>query len=393
MPPRFSLVYPTRHRPDFVAQALAFVRQQNAEPEFEVIVCDNWVEEALSAETVCRNSGLTNLRYVRPPSPLGMVDNWNYALQFATGEYVCIFTDKIFLLPGALARIDRALVRMGDPEIISWVSDAYQPARYPEYFGPGRYTATQADNATEESAQAFDPFEALQIKCRGDVSRYEQSPSLYCRGKMVFGAYHRKLIDRIISRFGQLFLDISPDYTSMVLALAEAKSACELSSSAVVSIATDISNGVLTSTRDEISLRYLKLLSGNLETMMSNTLVPGLYASQANVVSHDYLAVQRRFGIDVSLDARNWLVHCIEDLGREDRIWSSPEVERQQNELMQAYILALPSDMQHEVIRRLEQRFEARMRGTLTSEIPGQRLSWPATSLAQAVQRRSAWAA
>lgn len=391
MPPRFSLVYPTRHRPDFVAQALSFVRQQGAVQDFEVIVCDNFLDEKLSCEQVCRDSGLTNMRYVRPGEPLGMVDNWNYAVQFATGDYVCVFTDKIFLLPGALARIDRALVHMNEPEIISWVSDAFQPARYPEYFGAGVYTATQADNASPSLAESYNPLEALRVKCRGDVARYEQSPSQYCRGKMVFGAYHRTLIERIVRRYGQLFLDISPDYTSMVLALAEAKSACELSSSAVVSIATDISNGVLTSTNDAISLKYLKLLSGNLETMMANTLVPGLYASQANVVSHDYLAVQRRYGIDVTLDVRNWLVYCIEDLSRPDRVWSSPEVEQQQTQVMHQFIGGLPPADQMAVIERLESRFDARNRGTLTTETPGQRLSWSAGSLAEAVKRRSAW--
>ena len=381
MAPRFSLVYPTRHRPDFVAQALAFVREQGDADNFEVIVCDNFIDPELSCEDVCIASGLTNIRYVRPTAPLGMVDNWNYAVQFATGDYVCIFTDKIFLLPGALERIDRALTYVHEPEIISWVSDAFQPSRYPDYFGAGEYTATQADDATAAPAVAYEPLDALRIKCRGDVSRYEQTPSQYCRGKMVFGAYSRELIGRIVAKYGQLFLDISPDYTSMVLALAEAKSACELSSSAVVSIATDISNGVLTSTNDALSLKYLRLLSGNINDMMANTLVPGLYASQANIVSHDYLAVQRRYGIDVTLDVRNWLVYCIEDLSRPDRVWSSADVEQEQTNIMHRFIGALAPDDQSAVVRKLESRFEARNRGALTQSIPGQRLSWPVTSL------------
>ncbi|MEO7359690.1 MAG: glycosyltransferase family A protein, partial [Gemmatimonadaceae bacterium] len=377
MAPRFSLIYPTRHRPDFVAQALSFVRQQGAPDDFEVIVCDNFIDPTLSCERVCRESGLTNIRYVRPPTPLGMVDNWNYAVQFATGEYVCIFTDKIFMLPGALDRISRALTHMHEPEIISWVSDAFQPSRYPDYFGAGEYTATQADEARAAPAAAYDPLEALRIKCRGDVSRYEQSPSQYCRGKMVFGAYSRELISRIVAKYGQLFLDISPDYTSMVLALAEATSACELSSSAVVSIATDISNGVLTSTNDALSLKYLKLLSGDMNDMMANTLVPGLYASQANIVSHDYLAVQRRFGIDVTLDVRNWLVYCIEDLSRPDRVWSCAEVEQEQTNIMHQFVGALAPNDQSAVISKLESRFDARNRGALAQATPGQRLSWP----------------
>ncbi len=387
---RFSLVYPTRHRPGFVAQALGLLEQQRF-ANFEVIVCDNWIDPALSCETVCAQSPLPNIRYVRPPQPLGMVDNWNYAARFATGDYVCIFTDKIFLLPDALQRIERALQYQEDPEMISWVSDAFQPSAYPDYFGAGEYVATQADSPTNELAHSFDAQEALQTKCRGDVSRYEQTPSVYCRGKMVFGAYHRSLIERIVNRFGQLFFDISPDYTSMVLALSVARSACELSSSAVVSIATDISNGVLTGTDDALALRYLRQLSGDERAMMANTLVPGLFASQANLVSHDYLALKSRFELELKLDMSNWLCHCIEDLGRPDRKWSSPETEQQQHVLVQEFVGALAVSEQHQVIERLETRFQQRNAGRLSIPVPGQRLSWQVTSLTQALQRRCAW--
>lgn len=391
MTPRFSLVYPTRHRPDFVAQALSFAGLQGAGSDFEVIVCDNWIDESLSSEQVCRQSGIANLRYVRPPEPLGMVDNWNYAAKFATGDYVCLFTDKIFMLPNALGRISRAIDAAGEPEIVSWVTDAYQPSSYPDYFGAGIYTAVQADQASNGFVEPYCPKDALSCKSIGDVSRYEQTPSQYCRGKIVFGAYHRSLISRIVEKYGQLFFDISPDYTSMVLALAEAKSACELSSSAVVSIATDISNGVLTSTNDALSLKYLKLLSGDINAMFANMLVPGLYASQANVVSHDYLVLRNRFNLDFALNEKNWLVYCIEDLSRTDRTWSSPEVEQRQMSLMYEFVGKLAPDVQSAVVERLERRVVERNSGQLGLTPPGQRLSWQTSSLGAGIRRRSAW--
>lgn len=364
--------------------------------DFEVIVSDNWVDPALSCESICQNVAVPELKYVRPPVPVGMVANWNYAAQFATGDYVCVFTDKMFLLPDALARAERAIATSvcgggAEPEIISWVSDGYQPASYPDYFGAGVYTAIQADSATDAAVISYSPATELAWKGEGRVSRYEQSPSQYCRGKIVFGAYRRNLIARVNTQFGQLFHDISPDYTSMVLALAIAKDAIELRSSAVVSMSTDISNGMLGAVHDQHALGYLRSLSEDIRGLCDNMLVPGLYASQANIVSHDYLALQRQFSLDVSLDVRNWLCHCIEDLGRPDRVWSSPEVEQQQSQLMQSFVLALPSGQQMEVIERLERRFEARGLGALTVDTPGQRLAWSSPSLAQAVQRRSAW--
>jgi glycosyltransferase involved in cell wall biosynthesis len=95
----FSLVYPTRHRPEFIAQALRILEAQGHEG-FEVVVSDNYTDPDLSCETVCRRSSLARLTYVRPPAPVDMVDNWNHALAHATGDYVAFLTDKMFVLPG-----------------------------------------------------------------------------------------------------------------------------------------------------------------------------------------------------------------------------------------------------------------------------------------------------
>jgi len=394
MTPRFSLVYPTRHRPAFLARALAFVEQQTF-ADFEVIVSDNWVDPTLSCAEICRASSIPNLIYVHPPEPVGMVANWNLAAQHATGDYVCIFTDKMLLLPDALARADRALRAWAsggnEPDILSWVSDSFQPARYPDYFGQGVYTATQADAITWAPAQSYNPRQALAEKCEADVSRYEQSATQYCQGKMVFGAYSKSLIARITERFGQLFHDISPDYTSMILALSMATSAIELRASAVVSINTDLSNGMLGAIHDQHALGYLRSLSPDVRQMLNDLLVPGMFASQANIVSHDYLSLKRRFQLPLELNVRHWLGYCIEDLSRPDRVWSSAQVEAQQTVLMHEFVGALAPLDQQAVIHRLESRIETRNRGVIPNSIPGQRQSWSTESLDDAVRRRCAW--
>jgi hypothetical protein len=177
----------------------------------------------------------------------------------------------------------------------------------------------------------------------------------------------------------------------MVVALSEARTACEMSSSAVVSIGTDISNGVLTSTNDAIALTFLQMLSGDAQAMMDNMLIPGLYASQANNVSHDYLAVARRFGLPLALDVPNWVVYCIEDLTRPDRVWSSAEAERGQMLVLYEFVNALPPAQREAVVERLRMRVEEKQRGAVHGVIAGQRHSWPCASLAHGVQRRAGW--
>ncbi|RPH37074.1 MAG: glycosyltransferase [Chloroflexi bacterium] len=354
MAARFSVVYPTRHRPDFIRQALRILETQ-IHDDFEVIVCDNFVDPALSCESVCGESRLANLTYVRPPRPVGMVENWNHSLKFANGDYVLYLTDKMFVLPDAFRSIERALEATGEPEIVSWTSDFYKPASYADYFGKGFYVNVAPD-AGAARHRPFEPADELDARGRAEVSRNEQSASQYCRGKLVFGAYRRDMVQRIVGRFGALFHNINPDYTSMVLGLGHARGAVELERSCVVSVNTDISNGVLCDTDDAAALRFVASLDGGVERILTNMLVPGLYASLHNWVAHDYLALREAAGLSFDFNVANWLVYCTEDIYRPGRRWSDPEVERSQKGLLRTAVESLEPAVRDELEARLAAR-------------------------------------
>lgn len=358
MSARFSLVYPTRHRPEFVRQALRILGMQGHD-NFDVVVCDNYLDPALSCEQICRDSGLANLIYVRPPRPVGMVENWNHALQFATGDYVCYLTDKMFVLPDALGRIERAIDAAQGPEIVSWTSDTYNPASYADYFGGGRYWRVSSD-LFSGPYRPYSPAEDLDRRGTAEVARGEQSSSDYSRGKIVFGAYRRELVRRIVHRFGALFHNINPDYTSMVLGLSEARNAIELSASCVVSVNTDISNGMLSDTNDAAALAFLNSLAGGAASMLPNMLVPGLYVSIHNWVAHDFLTLRRAFDLSFEFNTPNWLVLCREDTYRPRRRWSNKQVEAEQKRLLAAFFESLEPAVAAAVRARLAARAAAR---------------------------------
>lgn len=354
MNPRFSLVYPTRHRPQFIRQALRILETQRHN-SFEVIVCDNYVDAALSCEEICRDTSVANVRYVRPPGPLGMVENWNHALQFATGDYVCYLTDKIFVLPGALGQIERAIDSAGRPEIVSWISDAYNPQSYADYFGVGQYVRVVSDLQSGRY-QPFSPAADLDRRGRAEVSRGEQSTSDYCRGKLVFGAYRRELVERIVGRYGALFHNISPDYTSMVLGLTEAREAIEMASSCVVSVNTDISNGMLADTSDTAAWGFLSSLAGGADAILPKLMVPGLYASMHNWVAHDFLTLKATYDLAFEFNKTNWLVWCTEDIYRPGRQWSDARVEAEQKALLSAFVGSLGPEVEAAVRERVAAR-------------------------------------
>jgi glycosyltransferase involved in cell wall biosynthesis len=369
MSPRFTLVYPTRHRPEFMRQALRILETQRHD-SFEVIVCDNHLDPALSCEQICRDSSLARLSYVRPPRPVGMVENWNHALQFAIGDYVCFLTDKMFVLPDALGRAERAIDAAGGPEIVSWTSDAFNPASYADYFGDGLYLALSS-GVRPRPYRRFAPAKELDRRGRAEVSRAEQSPSDYSRGKLAFGAYRRDLIQRIVQRYGALFHNINPDYTSMVLGLTEARTAIELAVSCVVSVNTDISNGLLCDTDDAAALRFLNSLAGGAESILPKLLVPGLYVSQHNGVAHDFLALRTDFDLSFEFNLANWLVYCIEDVERPTRLWSDLRVEAEQKGLLAAYLASLAPPLSAAVQARVAARAAHAARAARDAASPG----------------------
>jgi hypothetical protein len=395
MSARFSLVYPTRHRPEFVRQALRILETQQ-HGNFEVIVCDNYVDPTRSCEEVCRDSSLANLHYVRPPLPVGMVENWDHSLQFATGDYVCYLTDKMFVLPDALGRIERAIDAAGGPEIVSWTSDAFNPASFGDYFGDGAYFAVPS-GLRPRRFRRYSPTMELARRGRAEVSRGEQSVPDYSRGKLVFGAYRRELVQRIVQRCGSPFHNINPDYTSMVLGLAEARDAIEMTASCVVSVNTDISNGMVSDTDDTAALRFLNSLAGGADAILPKLLVPGLYVSVHNWVAHDYLAMRADFGLSFEFTTTNWLAYCVEDVHRPTRRWSDRLVESQQKELLSAYLASLEPAVSAAVHARVAAR--AARSGTTPARPHVRRLlprRWqrpeplPAPSIQAAIERLAA---
>jgi hypothetical protein len=286
-----------------------------------------------------------------------MVENWNFALRQASGDYIFYFTDKMFLLPNTLSYVAEILIE-NKVEIINWVDSKYYPSSMSDYFGAGVYTEGCSAVSIKKRFIEYDPKEELNKKVFAAVSRDEQDASHYTRGKICFGGYKRQLIDRILDCSDNLFHNISPDYTSMILGLSLATSAIEIRRPGIIHINTDLSNGGQSAISDEFALSFLLSLEGNNNNFFDDMLVPHLYSSVHNMVAHDYISLQRKFGFDYQLNTINWLVYITEDLDISGRIWSSNEVEIRQKRLLDFFIennLAL--NHRKEYSDKLEARF------------------------------------
>jgi glycosyltransferase involved in cell wall biosynthesis len=92
---KFSVLIPTRNRLEYLKQALYSVQQQNY-PNWEAIISDNFSDDDVFG--FIRDLKDDRIKYFRTKSFIPVTDNWNYALEKSTGDYVIMLGDDDCLL-------------------------------------------------------------------------------------------------------------------------------------------------------------------------------------------------------------------------------------------------------------------------------------------------------
>ncbi len=108
---RFSVVIPTRNRPEWLKQVLSAILEQDFN-SFEAVVVDNSDPENSSTAAAVTEFTSTKLRYVRTGG-LTMAENWQAAVKAALGEYFIICSDKLILVPNLLSSLDKIIMETG----------------------------------------------------------------------------------------------------------------------------------------------------------------------------------------------------------------------------------------------------------------------------------------
>ncbi|MEY2528786.1 MAG: hypothetical protein QOJ05_876, partial [Verrucomicrobiota bacterium] len=104
--PLFSVVIPTRARPDTLRHALRTVVAQS-EQDLEIIVHESGDDPATAS--VLSQFDDHRIRSFKTVEPVRMTENWERALQAATGEYLFFLGDDDGLLPEACTIARRIL--------------------------------------------------------------------------------------------------------------------------------------------------------------------------------------------------------------------------------------------------------------------------------------------
>jgi glycosyltransferase involved in cell wall biosynthesis len=350
---RFSVVVPTRDRPDFLDFCLEGLAAQTFD-DFEVIVSDN-ATQAPSRE-VFERWARPGWRYLAQERPVAMHENFERGCAEATGEYVAVVIDKTVLHPSALEVADRALDGEAGIDIVTWWNEGYDPVDEHENLGQGCFQPS----ARTIRPKFYDPAAELNQRFANTERRGIDQVG-YVRGKIVFGAFSRLLLGRIREQTGRLFYPLAPDYTSMVPACALASGGLDLGRPLLVSYNSMRSNGRMQSIDPAYARRFVEAVDPGIIDALP---IPGLYTSPHNVVAYDLVSAAARCpaGTTPPLDYVNLLRRAREDLDRV--VWAEP-VERD----AQYAILAAAENRVDVTPATANQAGSRGLRATLISEI------------------------
>ena len=306
--PFFSIVIPTRDRPEFIELGLEVLLAQTFQ-DFEVIVSDNGLTK--SCKSVVDKFNDPRIRYIKPPEPLEMSHHWEFACSQARGRYVSVLIDKTFLHTEALSLLYASL-KQKKYDLVSWTNETYVPIDEKEGYSEGYYSPQYQASAPFP----YSPNEELtrRMECKEDLWAEGNN---YVRGKICFGAFSAKLIKKIKRvQGGNLFHSVCPDYTATVSALALAKNALDMGQPLMASFLTSVSNGMNYYQSPSYALNFLQQVdpSGG---VLQDLPIRNLYASTHNLIAGDYLRVKRTLGDKLfpdNLNIKNLIDRIISDL-------------------------------------------------------------------------------
>lgn len=212
--PVLSVIVPTHNRARYAVPTIQALLATS--DEIEVVVSDTSAEDLLSA-ALAGMPGAARVRLVRPPSGVSVVDNFNAALQAASGDYLCFIGDDD-LITGDALRLARWARRQGvDALCLAFPANYYWPDFHHRLRGDF-YAGTVRVGKFSGRIRPHDPMRALSASARQLGVGVLDMPRAYA------GMIARNLARRIIGKYGALFGGVSPDIYSAALIAQECNS-------------------------------------------------------------------------------------------------------------------------------------------------------------------------
>lgn len=285
--PFFTIVIPTRDRPEYISYCLKYLAMQSF-GDFEVIVSDNFVKKSCRSEFE-QYADDERFNYVQPPNSLAMCDHWDFAISHARGEYVAVISEKYILRNDALNIVFEQLKKT-PAELVTWWHETYHVIEQTNDILKGRFLPLNKP----KSAHEFSPLEELK-RCFSFKQRpYSRELGVKeCLGKIYSGCFKRTLLEKINKQYGRIFPPISPDITSKIAGLSLSESCIDIGQPLIlVCSSPSISNGYQCSENTASIKKYFAELD-NSKQLLNDLPLNKIWVGISNYIAHDYLTIQK----------------------------------------------------------------------------------------------------
>ena len=201
---KYTIVIPTRERPDTLYAALKTCVNQNY-ANLEIIVSDNYSCD--KTEDVVDSFQDPRIRYINTGKRVSMSENWEFALTYVSGDYVTYLGDDDGFIPESVDEINKIIEENDNIEAVSWAKADYM---WPNHIDENKRNliTIPLNNILKicESRNAL-------INTIESKSRYITLPCLY-------NSFIRfDIIKNIVSHSGRFFNSMNPDiYSGIAIA-------------------------------------------------------------------------------------------------------------------------------------------------------------------------------
>lgn len=223
--PVLSIIIPTHERSHYAVRTVKALL--DALPEsVQIVLSDTSVIDHITAEI---GAAITDPRllFIRPQRPMSVVEHFNYAVTYATGDYLCFIGDDDFVLP-ELAEIAEWAKRRGIDAVQTTISAHYYWPDFRHktrgtYYSGTLHLTPFTSHVREKSGRL-----AMHRAARDLGTGVGEMPRAYA------GLVAKELVNRIILKYGSLFGGVSPDIYSSALISQEARSLWEVDYPAII---------------------------------------------------------------------------------------------------------------------------------------------------------------